>query len=107
MKNITKITLIGITALSVNLAFAESGEGKRDKKDRGEIFTKLDADQSGSLTFEELSNSKKFEDDVEKAEKVFEHIDADGDGSITEEEFLTAERPKKGKKGGRKDRSAE
>lgn len=101
MKNITKLTFIGIAALSVNIAFAEHhGEGKKEKKDRGAIFEKLDVDESGSLSLEELTDSKKFDGDTERAEKAFSHIDADGDGAITEEEFTSAKRPeKKGKKG--------
>jgi len=107
MKNKTKLTIVGITVLSLNLALAERGErgekGERGGRDRAEIFAKLDADESGSLTYEELASSKRFDENEEKAEKVFAHIDANGDGEITVEEFTSAKRPKKGGKKGNED----
>ncbi len=59
-----------------------------------ELFAKLDADTSGSLTLEEFSTLKPLKDAVATPEAVFTKLDADADGSLSLAEFLALLPPK-------------
>ena len=72
-----KHVVVALSALVISapMAFAAS-----------ESFTKADADQSGSVTMEEL---KAVNPAV--TESAFQAADTDGDGSLSEQEFSAAE----------------
>lgn len=74
-----------------------------EKGDKGpspeEIFKKLDADQSATLSLDEFLGMPIGKRDAAKAEEVFHKLDTDGDGSLTLEEFRKHFTPPEG--GGR------
>ncbi len=59
-----------------------------------ELFAKIDADASGSLSLEEFSTLKPPQNAAETPDTVFTKLDADADGSLSLTEFLALAPPK-------------
>jgi Spy/CpxP family protein refolding chaperone len=60
----------------------EGGPGKDGKRHPGEMFQKIDTNEDGVLSLEELQNSK-----AKRLAEHFDEIDGDSDGQITKEEM--------------------
>lgn len=75
----------------------ENGKGKGSRGNQGEMFQQKDADESGTLSKDEV--------DGVLAEH-FDEIDADGDGELTKDE-LKAAREKRGSQGKNKLKEAD
>ena len=65
---------------------------------QAKMLAKLDTDQDGSLSFEEIQACRKGPN----PKRLFEHFDADKNGMISQDEFTLAQ--DRGQKGKRKDR---
>ncbi len=100
----TIITTLGIIATATSLSFGQPAqgpggpEGQRGPKGQRpapeEVFAKLDADSSGSISLDEFKAGPRAAENPEKAAEIFAKIDADSDGSVTLEEFK-AHRPER------------
>ena len=101
MKNITKILSASVCSLLLTAAYAEEGELKEkgERPDLAEVFTTLDADEDGFLSYEEFQLPPEREATEKKKKKRFAKIDTDGDGALSEEEFTSQKRSKKKGKG--------
>jgi hypothetical protein len=101
----TTLSIISVLALATSLTYAQ--EAPRGPKKPGkdhpapeEIFKKLDADSSGSVSLEEFKASKRAQEKPEKAEEIFNSIDKDGNGELSLEEFKSHRPPHKPGEGG-------
>lgn len=74
------------------------GEGGPNRPNPAEIFKKLDADGSGSISKAEFMGTERAQQNPEMAGKHFDKLDADGSGDITRDEF--AQRPNRGDRRG-------
>jgi hypothetical protein len=103
----TCINTISALALAASISFAQ--EGPKGPKGPGgpkgprpnleEVFKKLDADSSGSVSLDEFKASPRAQANPERAEGVFKKIDKDSDGAVTLEEFKS-HRPPHGRPSG-------
>lgn len=75
-------------------AHAEAKRAKREKARQERMMKRLDANEDGVLSAEEMFSGK-------RAEKMFAKVDRNGDGQISEEEF-DAMKKHRGKRGGKK-----
>ena len=115
MKTTTKILFASIALAVPSAAFAEPGEGKKgdraDRPSKEEILAEFDADGDGKLSPEERVPmlKKRAEKDQRFADKLLKKHDADKDGTMSDAEYLAAAKAMKkgGKKGAKKDRTAE
>lgn len=107
----TTLTMISMLALATSLSIAqEDQKGPQKKPGKGhpkpeEIFKKLDADSSGSVSLEEFKNSPRAQQNPEKADEAFKKIDKDANNELSLEEFKSHRPPNKGgdgKRGGDK-----
>ncbi|WP_440053191.1 hypothetical protein ACSLBF_09575 [Pseudoalteromonas sp. T1lg65] len=81
------IVTTALTALTLS-ADAEARKGKKGPRKAPEvIFNKLDADQSGTLTLDELQANNST-----KAQKKLERTDSDSSGEIELTEYLAKQR---------------
>ena len=97
----TCIYTISSLALAASISFAQ--EGPKGPKGPGgpkgprpnleEIFKKLDADSSGSVSLDEFKAAPRAQKNPERAEGVFKKIDEDSDGALTLEEFKSHRPP--------------
>lgn len=89
MKKITfKTALVTVVFICFGITFvtAQSDRGKQQKRPSyEELLEKLDADEDGKLSEEEVEESP--------MKKQFSNIDTDEDGFISEEEFENAPKP--------------
>lgn len=94
MKTKTYILALSLACLIPALAQAkpEGGQGKGQRPAGGELFKKLDADQSGTISKEEAKGP---------LAENFDEIDADGDGEITKDEMKAAAKERGGDRGGK------
>jgi Ca2+-binding EF-hand superfamily protein len=82
-------SLIGFTAQAKSEDAPEGNQGKRPSVK--ELFQRLDTDESGTLSAEEVKGP---------LAKNFDEIDADGDGQLTQKEMMVANKNRaKGEKG--------
>lgn len=101
----TYLHLIGAMAIATSLTCAQDAPKgpKKPGKDHPapeEIFKKLDADSSGSVSLEEFKASPRAKENPKKAEEMFKKIDKDGNGELSLEEFKSHRPPHKPGKGG-------
>ena len=84
------LALAGCVGLSSALAddAPKKKEGKK-KPSAEQIVKKLDANEDGKLSVEELVKSPRIKDEA-RAKKMVERMDADKDGAISAEEFKKA-----------------
>jgi len=100
MTNTVKLITVGISALLVTSVSAER-EGK-ERGERGErpsldeVFTKLDANEDGFLSYDEFQLPPKKEASEEQKQARLDKIDADADGQLSQEEFTSQKRSKRG-----------
>jgi Ca2+-binding EF-hand superfamily protein len=74
------ITLLSVCIIPSVSHANESQQGEKKAKDPTELFKKLDADNSGSLSGEEVAKNKRLT-------KRFQKIDSNKDGALSLEEF--------------------
>jgi Ca2+-binding EF-hand superfamily protein len=86
------ITLLSVCIIPSVSHANESQQGEKKAKDPTELFKKLDADNSGSLSGEEVAKNKRLT-------KRFQKIDSNKDGALSLEELKagSAKKPKKTK----------
>jgi hypothetical protein len=60
------------------------------------VFRKLDADNSGTLTFDEFKAMAGNAGNADKLQVRFNRLDSDGDGVLTLDEFARRNRPQPG-----------
>ena len=106
MKNIVKVIVIGISgalvacAQSNNSGMGSNGQGK-GRPSLSDVFTKLDADQSGAISYNEFhlpprrgGQSNDSNTNTESMKKArFDEIDTDGNGALSQSEFTSQTRP--------------
>ncbi|MDB4292153.1 EF-hand domain-containing protein [Maribacter sp.] len=87
----TAAIVFGATLFFANTSFAQSQnrEGRKKPPTFEELIEKMDTDEDGKLSKDELKGPLKDR---------FSKVDADEDGFITKEEFDNAPRPKRGSK---------
>ncbi|WP_396603343.1 EF-hand domain-containing protein [Algibacter sp. R77976] len=84
----TGILVFGVALLMTNSSFGQSDD-KQERKGPPtfkELIEKMDANEDGKLSKEEIKGPLKND---------FDKVDADEDGFITEEEFKKAPKPKR------------
>ncbi len=78
--------LVGVTLTSLLMAAPALAAGQKPKeRDPEKVFKKLDTNNDGKLTLEEMKGKGKK--DAAKVEKRFGKLDNDGDKAVTLEEF--------------------
>jgi EF hand len=106
----TYIQIIGAMTIATSLICAEDAPkgpkrpGKGGRPMAEEIFKKLDADSSGSVSLDEFKAGPRAKENPEKAEEIFKKIDKDSSSDISLEEFKNVRPPGKegkGKRGGK------
>jgi EF-hand domain pair len=101
----TTLSIIGCLAIATSITCAQDAPKgpKKPGKDHPapeEIFKKLDADSSGSVSLDEFKASARAKENPEKAEEIFKKIDKDGNGELSLEEFKSHRPPHKPGEGG-------
>ena len=94
MWNSMKLAFLGIFVLGMGVAPALAA--KPGKKDPAQTFKKLDANNDGSLTVQEMKGKGKK--DAAKVEKRFKKLDKDSDGKVTLAEIKAGGKKKPRKK---------
>ena len=99
------LNIISAMAIATSLACAQDAPKGPKPPGKGhpapeEIFKKLDADSSGSVSLEEFKASPRAKENPEKAEEMFKKIDKDGNGELSLEEFKSHRPPHRPGKGG-------
>jgi len=72
------LALIGATSVNAQMG---QGQGNFQKPDASEMFSKMDSDGNGSLSFTEFTQREK---------ERFSEADTNGDGSLSQSEFKTS-----------------
>jgi Ca2+-binding EF-hand superfamily protein len=94
--------------VAVTGVFAADAPKKKEGRKRPspeQIFKKLDGNQDGKLTVDELAKSRRINGDEAKAKEVLGKMDTNKDGSVCLEEFTKAfekRHAQRGKKDGPK-----
>ena len=101
------LNIISAMAVATSLVCAQDAPKGPKPPGKGhpapeEIFKKLDADSSGSVSLEEFKAGKRAQENPEKAEEFFKTIDQDGNGELSLEEFKSHRPPHKKPGGPRK-----
>ena len=94
MTKFVTAVLAGVFLLGLGVGSASAAKGDK-KKDPAQAFKKLDANNDGSLTLQEMKGKGKK--DASKVEKRFKKMDKDSDGKLSLAE-LTDRGKKKNKK---------
>ena len=81
------VAVVGVVAVGSAMA-ADPEKQERKRPDLKQIFKKLDADENGKLTAEELAKSPRIDED--RAKKIIEDADTNKDGSVCIKEFTAA-----------------
>lgn len=87
--NIVKLTALIALMVCATTTFAQGQRGEGPKKP---VFSEIDSDGSGGISFEEFSAKKPPHGD---AETIFNNIDSNSDGYISEEELENHKPPRK------------
>ena len=86
-----KALKVELGRLNLHRALDKDGDGKISKVELDEMFSKIDANKDGLITFEEwhdyLTKSGLSREKCEALEAIFRQLDADGSGGIDRSEF--------------------
>ncbi len=82
------VAVMGVVAVGSAVAADDGEKQERKRPDLKQIFKKLDADEDGKLTAEELAKSPRI--DEARAKKIVESADTNKDGGVCIKEFAAA-----------------
>lgn len=100
----TCIYTFSALAIAASISFAQDGPKgpkgpggpggpKGPRPNPEEIFKKLDADSSGSISLEEFKAAPRAQKDPDKADAIFKKIDKDANGELSADEFKSHRPP--------------
>lgn len=77
-----------IVSLLIPVAIACAADPAKPKRDPGQIFKSLDANNDGALSYDEWKGGQVGHIDPSRMPEVFKKKDADGDGKLTLSEYM-------------------